>query len=896
MEETTQSVISGSLSTREPTSVHAQLSNLPIPLTNFIGREREIVEVRRLLSRSRLVTLTGAGGVGKTRLALQVIRDLAESYDDGVWFVELAPLADPDLVPQAVGSVLSVREQSGQPILQSLLEYLRSKNLLLVLDNCEHVISACARLADALLRACPNLRILATSREALGITGESAWTVPSLSLPNVRQQLPSFAELSQFEAVQLFVERAVAVEPRFRLTELNGSAVAHVCRRLDGIPLAIELAAARAKVLQPAEIAARLEDRFSLLTLGSRTALPRHQTLGAAIDWSYELLTEPERVLLRRLSVFAGGCTLEAAESVCPDELTSQPRSPAAKGKWGIGGISILDLVSHLVDKSLVIVDKQGAETRYHMLETIRQYALGRLEQSGEAEAIRRRHAEFLLGLAEQVPSIMTSAERKARYRRFDVEQDNLRAAMAWALEARRTEIGLRMVGALGDYWFWWASRWNEGWTWISQFLALPDAVQPKRARAYALRAAVNLLHYWGEHAEANRLADESLALFRELGDKSGMAWVLVDKGWNTFAPAESNKGESFTTESLKLFREIGDQRGIAMALWVLAAPNHLKVRPAEAAAMLEEGITAAQAAGDDAIAGSLYAALGVLAYHSGDYARADKLLRKGMELFREGGDADGVMDVLGNLAVNSLAQGDIELAASQLEAVEQWCRQYQHRPRLAVILSWLGYVRHVQGDDDAAGAFLREAVLLQQEQRHNLLLVKSLELCAWTAADSHQPQRAARLFGAAEAARERIGSPAFSVADKLLYDRHLTRARSELDKVTFDAAWSEGRAMTLEQATEYALETLVSGKQVIEPQPSRRAARQKFGGLTEREREIAARIAQGESNREIAEALVVSERTVETHVTNILNKLGFTSRAQVRKWAIEKGLAKQNT
>ena len=297
------------------------MHNLPIPLNRFIGRQREIAEVQRLLSESRLATLTGPGGCGKTKLALEVAANLVDAYADGVWWIELAPLADSTLLPQVMAAVLGVREQPEEPILHSLVHTLRPKNMLLVLDNCEHLIEACARLAEALLGACANLRILATSREALNIAGENTWTVPSLSLPDMGEKRLTFTELSQYEAVQLFVDRAVAVQPGFKLTELNAQAVVQVCQRLDGIPLAIELAAARMKVLQSAEIAKRLDDRFNLLTSGSRTALPHHQTLRAALDWSYNLLSEPERMLLRRLSVFAGGCTLEAVEQVCTDDV-----------------------------------------------------------------------------------------------------------------------------------------------------------------------------------------------------------------------------------------------------------------------------------------------------------------------------------------------------------------------------------------------------------------------------------------------------------------------------------------------------------------------------------------------------------------------------------------------
>lgn len=414
--------------------------NLPVQLTSFVGRKRELAEITRLLGSTRMLTLTGVGGAGKTRLALQIGADLVESYANGVWFIELATLADPALVPQAVATMLGVREQSGQPLLVSLEAHLRSKTLLLILDNCEHLIDACAHVADFLLRACPKLSILATSREALGIAGETTWMVPSLSLPDERQPRLTFNELSQYEAVQLFVDRAVAAQPSFKLTELNAAAIVQVCRRLDGIPLAIELAAARVKLLNPAEIAARLDDRFALLTGGTRTATPRQQTLRGVIDWSYDLLSEPERILLRRMSVFAGGCTLEALEQVA--------------GEAKAGMTSVLDLLSHLVDKSLISVNTTGTETRYDMLETIRQYAHEKLLESGESKQIQDRHLDFFLRLAEDAALYLRDETQALHFERLEREHDNLRAALDWSTRsADRHTAGLRLAAALAFFW-----------------------------------------------------------------------------------------------------------------------------------------------------------------------------------------------------------------------------------------------------------------------------------------------------------------------------------------------------------------------------------------------------------------------------------------------------------
>jgi predicted ATPase/class 3 adenylate cyclase len=380
-------------------SLEAFRHNLPVQLTSFIGRKREMAEVKRLLAESRLLTLTGSGGCGKTRLALQVAADLLEEFPEGVWLVELAPLADPGLVPQAVASVLGLREEPGRSLTATLTDALRARSLLLVLDNCEHLLSACAQLVESLLHACPQLRVLASSREGLGIGGEQTYPVPSLSLPDP-QRLPALDELQEYEAVRLFAERAGLSQPRFAVTAANAPSVVQVCRRLDGIPLAIELAAARMKALPVEKIAERLDDCFRLLTGGSRTALPRQQTLRALIDWSYNLLSEPERTLLRRVSVFAGGWTLEAAEAVCAGEAECAGAPPGPLP--GIKAWEVIDLLTSLVEKSLVMYEEQGGEARYRLLETVRQYARDRLLETGEAAAVRGRHRDWCLALAER--------------------------------------------------------------------------------------------------------------------------------------------------------------------------------------------------------------------------------------------------------------------------------------------------------------------------------------------------------------------------------------------------------------------------------------------------------------------------------------------------------------
>ena len=410
--------------------------NLPVQLTSFIGREREIEEVKKLLSSSRLVTLTGSGGCGKTRLSLQAAAELIEEYPEGLWLVELASLTDPGLVPQTLASVLGMREVPGRPLLETLSDYLKARNLLLVLDNCEHLVEACAELASSLLGACPNLKILATSREGLGVAGETTWNVPSLSMPEP-QRLPPMESLSQYEAVRLFIERAESVQPGFEVTDQNAPAVAQICHRLDGIPLAIELAAARVRVLSVEQINARLEDRFRLLTGGSRIAMPRQRTLRGAVEWSYELLSEPEHLLFNRLSVFTGGFILEAVETVCAGE--------------GVGADEVLDLLSLLVDKSLVMVGEGvEGEVRYRLLETLRQYGRERLAAIGEADETLRRHAAFFFALAEEAGQVQSQTialgpQEAAWLDRLEQEHDNLRAALGWCVESGEAETGLRL-------------------------------------------------------------------------------------------------------------------------------------------------------------------------------------------------------------------------------------------------------------------------------------------------------------------------------------------------------------------------------------------------------------------------------------------------------------------
>ncbi|HET9001404.1 MAG TPA: tetratricopeptide repeat protein, partial [bacterium] len=584
-------------------------NNLPSHLTSFIGREREIVEVKRLLATARLVTLTGAGGAGKTRLALHVAVSVLDGHPDGVWFVELAALTDAALVPKTVASVLDVPEQPGRPMVETLVDALRAKTLLLVLDNCEHLLAACATLSERLLLACPSLKILATSREALDIPGETVRIVPSLSLPDPRNPPPP-EHLRRYEAVRLFVERAALIHPGFTLTPDNASAVAQVVTRLDGIPLAIELAAARAKVLTVEQIALRLDDRFRLLTGGGRTTLSRHQTLRATMDWSYHLLSENERVVLRRLSVFAGGFTVEAAEAVCA-------------GK-GAETHEVFDLLAQLVNKSLAVAETQGLEARYRLLETVREYSRERLEESGETVRTRTRHRDWCLALVERAEPKLRGPDQQIWLDRLDTEHDNLRAALEWCGASTDSgERGLRLAAALPRFWEG-RAYYAEGRMWLEAMLAKGGAAS-SLLRARALNGAGVLAYRQGDYERVLTLC----------------------------------------TEGLTLSEQHGDRRGSAQALHFLAHVVQARGDYGRATEMMERSVALFQAEGDEAGVANSVDCLGEIARSRGDYERAAVLTQQAMTLYGKAGDPRGLVHVLHNLAYVRLHQGAPEEAAA---------------------------------------------------------------------------------------------------------------------------------------------------------------------------------------------------------------------------------------
>ena len=637
-------------------------SNIPVPLTSFIGREKELKEIARRLSSSRLVTLTGPGGVGKTRLAIETAQHSLKNFKDGVFWVGLVGLSDANLIPQEMARSLNIREVAHEPLMETLETHLKSKDLLIVLDNCEHLIRACAHYVEEMLAACPKLKILATSIEALGIFNETTWQVPSLALPE-SQRLFSPKELKEYSSIELFDARAGKAKSSYVLDERNAFSVAQICRRLDGIPLAIELAAARIKVLSVEEIAARLDDRFSLLTAGSRTAVPRHQTLRATIDWSYDLLTESEKILLRRLSFFIGGFTLEATEAVCSQ---------------GMKRSDILDLLGRLVDKSLVIVEAYSGvgETRYRLLETIRQYALEKLVETGEASVIRDRHLDFYLSLAEKSEPHIFGHESVIWINRLDKELDNIRAAMDWSTNSGKAVAALRMAGSLVYFWFYWFAHGNLLSEWqhrIQLALSRPEGMERTLARAKALNA-LGLL-YWADidptdnHSEI----EEAFSIGQEFRDKWNVATALRNLGLIENIQGNYLEARSYLEISLEMWRDM-DPEGKMGLSWTLTFLGDVALNQNEsneARSIFEESVAILKEIGDKNFLAYSVRRLGFLAWREKDFAGAIALCQESLSLNRELGDLRGVLACLAAFADIAVVQGKFARAAQIMAAVE---------------------------------------------------------------------------------------------------------------------------------------------------------------------------------------------------------------------------------
>lgn len=732
-------------------------NNLPLQLTSFIGREPEIAQVMELITQTRLLTLIGSGGSGKTRLALQVAANILERYPDGVWLVELASLSDPTLLMQTISAVLGIREQTGKPSLTALTEFVCDKDILLLLDNCEHMIEACAQTVDSLLHTCPNICLMATSREQLGIEGEHIFYVPSLELPSL-VPTSSVDEIAQSEAVRLLYDRAIAIQPSFTLNKKNSYAVTQICHRLDGIPLAIELAAARFRMLSPEQIATRLDDRFRLLTTGSRTALPRHQTLSALIDWSHDLLSEEEHAIFRRLSVFSGGWTLEAAEAVCSLESDLDPK---------IQSEEVLDLLSSLAGKSLVIVDEQDGETRYRMLKTIRAYALTRLRETKEEEPIRREHINYFLALAELVEPELFGDQHARWDRKLEMEQDNVRGALAWALTKESSDMdagaGTLLAGTMFMYWYTHGYL-NEGRRWLD--LALDRFQGRTKARAKALSGSGSLAWQQGDYPEARSSFEESIQLWSELGIDDGLAEAQHFCGHLEFDQRNYDQAKELFAESLNYYQQMGDtQRTL-----------------------------------------TLTSDMGLVAYHLGDYDSARESFEEALLRWREQENKEAVADVLNRLGDLARVDGDYGKARSYYENSLELFRTMNAKLGIASGLHKLGQVARSQSDIERARGLFVESLILQQEAGNKQGIIECLTGMAGLELANEELERAAMIFGATEALLDALGAP-LAPADRMVREKDLEELQKLMDPKVHSNAWGKGRAMTQEQAIARALQ-----------------------------------------------------------------------------------------
>jgi predicted ATPase/DNA-binding CsgD family transcriptional regulator len=817
-------------------------ANLPQEPNSFVGREQELDELRRLVGVTRALTLCGAGGIGKSRLALRILAGEAGEFADGVWFVELGDLRQPELVVSRIATAIGVAEEPGRPLLDTLADALRPRRLLLALDNCEHLIEACARVCRHLLAHSPGLCLLATSREPLRVAAETVWQVPPLSVTPAGEPVDP-AEACRYEAIRLFADRAAASLPGFTVNPANAATVAALCRALDGMPLAIELAAARVRALSVEQIAARLADRFGLLTIGDRTAPPRQRTLRAAIDWSHELLTPTEQVLLRRLSVFAGW-SLEMAERVCCDA-----EIPAGE---------IMDLIAALVDKSLVVVESEVlGEARYRMLDSIRDYAAERLADAGETEAFRQRLRDYTVALVErnrmigmaQIPAPW--AARVSVFRRYDVDADNARQVLSWCRADGDAEAGLRICIGLGPCWIV-RGNYAEGTEWADSFLDLDATLVPAHVRGPALisRAQLTLS---SDPAASEAVAGTGLELCRAAGK------------------------EYWKATALNLLAEIALHTG----------------RADLAARRADEALSIAQSAGDGWNEGYALGTRAAIAGLLGKLREAQQLAKSSLAVMRRNDHQWGAARALLGLGDLGRIRGDAGDARRRYLAALTILREINARPEIARCLAGLGRVALDLGAVGLARQHLTESLRLSHSTGTRIGVARGLEAFAALAVLEDRPELAVQLTAAATGLREAAGLPALSGAR---VERYLAPAQ-RLGKPAVAQLWAQGLAMSPDEAVVLALDVpqlpADGGRAAVPLTPvgDYEVGTAVPGALTPRERQVVALVASGRSNKAVAEELFISPATAARHVANILAKLGFSSRTQVAAWAADKQL-----
>ena len=815
-------------------------SNLPAQVTSFVGREKEVGDVKKLLLDAHILTLIGPGGTGKTRLSIQVASDVLGNYPDGVWLVELAPIHDPLLVPRATALAIGLRDEPQRPVIDMLCDYLRDKKMLILLDNCEHLVDACARIAERILRAAPNVRILASSREALDIAGEVTYRVPSLGVPDIKH-LPPVESLSQYEAVRLFIDRAISANPAFIVTNDSAPFLAQICHRLDGIPLAIELAAAKIRVLSVEEIARRLDDRFRLLTGGSRTALERHQTLRAAIDWSYNLIPPAEQVLFRRLSVFVGGWTLEAAESVCRGESTSSP----------VGSEDILDLLERIINKSLVIREEVQSGSRYRMLETMRQYASEKLVESNESKILHDDHLEYFLNLAETTEPHLRRVEQIEWLSKLDSEYENLRAALSWAMDKPPAESILRLAGALGPYWRI-RSYWLEGASWLDQALENRWGINSKAeiaARAKVFYRRADIAHELDELDVLKKSTESSLALCEEVKDHWGTAYSRALVASHFLRLMNFEKGKPLLEQSLVEFRKLGDVWGESFVLGLLGRV-YLgdATKEKEYIENMQKRIALARKTGDRQILA--YALTNQVMVHisNGECVRAEEVLREILRLFTEIGSSYGINQSRYWRAQVFFGCGEIEKAKTEAKLFVEYCQSVGEKNMQGMILFFLGLIaemekdlpstleysqksldlarevgspdrlgtnfaslgrlKYLQGYYDDALQFIRDSLEVVKKSRTDANSTAFIFLQIGGMYLESKPQIALQLIGLSERIWQTLPRPKSPVLHEPYIDLFLPAVRNRLSKEEFKFAWEAGQKISVDEAIELVMKT----------------------------------------------------------------------------------------